>query len=118
LLARVGPNEDSGWVNLSKIDFDDADNANLVTADFDLKLEADHHASVLVGDVMGWAHDQALVVKPTPDHRTTVAIYGQQSGDPDIVCVRLHQCDTDLSSAISSLVIQAGGPGPAPDLAP
>jgi hypothetical protein len=88
-----------------------------VTADFDLELQADQDASVLVSHVMGRVHDQALVVKPTPDDRITEAIYGQQSGSSDIVCVRLHQCDTYLSTSISCLVTQASGPGPAPDIA-
>jgi hypothetical protein len=107
LLARAGPKEDSEWVNLAKIDFDDAGNANLVTADFDLELEAEQDASVLVGDVMGWGHDQAVVVKPTPDDRTTVAIYGQQSGSPDIVCVGLHQCDPTVSSELVGPLLTA-----------
>ncbi|CAN9354864.1 unnamed protein product [Alternaria alternata] len=107
LLARAGPKEDSEWVNLAKIDFDDTGNANLVTADFDLELEAEQDASVLVGDVMGWGHDQAVVVKPTPDDRTTVAIYGQQSGSPDIVCVGLHQCDPTVSSELVGPLLTA-----------
>jgi hypothetical protein len=107
LLARAGPKEDSEWVNLAKIDFDDAGNANLVTADFDLELEAEQDASVLVGDVMGWGHDQAVVVKPTPDDRTTVAIYGQQSGSPDIVCLGLHQCDPTVSSELVDPLLTA-----------
>ncbi|RYO48073.1 hypothetical protein AA0113_g10114 [Alternaria arborescens] len=107
LLARAGPKEDSEWVNLAKIDFDDAGNANLVTADFDLELEAEQDASVLVGDVMGWGYDQAVAVKPTSDEGTTVAIYGQQSGSPDMVCVGLHQCDTNLDTAIVSPLLTA-----------
>ncbi|CAN9377342.1 unnamed protein product [Alternaria alternata] len=107
LLARAGPKEGSEWVNLAKIDFDDTGNANLVTADFDLELDAEQDSSVLVGDVMGWGHDQAVVVKPTPDDRTTVAIYGQQSGSPDIVCVGQHQCDADLSSQLVSPLLTA-----------
>lgn len=107
LLARAGPKEDSEWVNLAKIDFDDAGNANLVTADFDLELEAEQDASVLVGDVMGWGYDQAVAVKPTSDEGTTVAIYGQQSGSPDMVCVGLHQCDTNLDTAIVSPLLSA-----------
>ncbi|EUC41075.1 hypothetical protein COCMIDRAFT_9151 [Bipolaris oryzae ATCC 44560] len=119
LLARAGPKEDSEWVNLAKIDFDDAGNAKLVTADFDLELEAENDASVLVGDVMGWGHDQVVVVKPTPDDRTTVATYGQQSGSSDIVCVGLHQCDTALVSVLVGPLLTAlvpslpGSPNPA-----
>jgi hypothetical protein len=107
LLARAGPKEGSEWVNLAKIDFDDAGNANLVTADFDLELEAEQDASVLVGDVMGWGYDQAVVVKPTLDDKTTVATYGQQSGSPDIVCVGLHQCDTALGSNLVGPLLTA-----------
>jgi hypothetical protein len=57
--------------------------------------------------VMGWGHDQAVVVKPTPDDRTTVAIYGQQSGSPDIVCLGLHQCDPTVSSELVDPLLTA-----------
>jgi hypothetical protein len=90
LLSRAGPEEGSERVDLAKINFHDADNSNLVTADFDPELQADQDASVLVSHVMGRGHDQALVVKSTPDDRTTEAIYGHQTGSSDIVCVRLH----------------------------
>ncbi|KAL1607600.1 hypothetical protein SLS60_002534 [Paraconiothyrium brasiliense] len=107
LMGRAGPKEDSEWVNMAIIDFDDAGNASLTTADFDLELEAEQDASVLVGDAMGWGHDQAVVVKPTPDDKTTVAVYGQQSGTTDIALVGLHQCDTALSSDLMGPLLTA-----------
>lgn len=107
LMARAGPKENSKWVNLAKIDFDDAGNASLTTADFDLELEAEQDASVLVGDALGWDHDQAVVVKPTPDDKTTVAVYGQQGGNPDIALVGIHQCDTTLSSDLVGPLLTA-----------
>ncbi|KAJ4304569.1 hypothetical protein N0V90_000095 [Kalmusia sp. IMI 367209] len=120
LMARAGPKEGSSeWVNLAKIDFDDAGNASLTTADFELDLEdAQQDASVLVGDAMGWGYDQAVVVKPTPDDRTTVAVYGQHAGNSDIKLVGLHQCETALNSdfvgpLLTALVPSVSLSGPA-----
>ncbi|KAF5850075.1 hypothetical protein GGP41_002304 [Bipolaris sorokiniana] len=86
---------------------DGSDNINLVTADFDLDLEVEQDASVLVGDVMSWGQDQVVVVKPTLDDRTTVATYGQQSGSPGMVCMGLHQCDTALGSDLVGFLLTA-----------
>lgn len=97
-------------MNLGKTDFDHAGNANFVTADFDLELEAEQDASVLVGDVMGWGHDQVVVVKPTLDDRTIVATYGQKIGSPDILCVGLHQCDMALASDFVGPLLAALAP--------
>ena len=107
LLAHAGPKEDCKWVDLAKIDFDDAGSASMVAVDFDLELEAEQDASVLVGDVMGWGYDQAMVVKPTSDDRTTVGIYGQQNSNPDIECLGLHQCDTALGSDLVGPLLTA-----------
>jgi hypothetical protein len=107
LMARAVAEDDSENVSLAKIDFDDAGKDSMATENFDFELEAEQDASVLVGDVLGWGYDQAVVVKPAPDDNTTVAVYGQRSENLGIEFLGLHQCDTALGSDLVGPLLTA-----------